>query len=335
MSSKEIEGVMSKIVRLLPSEVEFTVNDGQTVLEAALSNNVNLEYSCSTGKCGQCKADLISGSVDLVGNSEDLELLSSQVLTCCAIPRDNLTLKAQYFPELSDIERKIIPSKVDDIVFVNEDVVRITLRLPPTVEFRFLPGQYLDLNWGSNKRSYSIASSCVSAGKLEIHVKRVESGLFSGFFFNKLKLNQLLRFYGPLGTFFLREGGSPLIFLCTGTGFAPVKSIVEQLIESGSSRKIYIYWGGRLLTDLYTRLPFTWSELYDNISFIPVLSGEKTVQSEFGYVQQVAHSHHEKFLGFEVYACGSEQMIRDARRLLLANGLQAGNFYSDAFVSSN
>ena len=333
----DFERVMSKTVRLMPSEIEFIVNAGQTILEAALSNNINLEYSCSNGRCGQCKAELIDGSIDQSVKVVGVELLPNQILTCCATPEDNLILKAQYYPQLSEIERKTIPSKVDDIVFVNEDVMCVTLRLPATANFQFLPGQYIDLNWGGNKRSYSIASSCVHEHKLELHIKKVEGGLFSEFFFNELKKNKLFRFYGPLGTFFLRDSDGPLILLCTGSGFAPVKSMVESLIESGSTRSIYIYWGGRLLSDLYSDLPFAWSELYDNIQFIPVLSREENMQENFeaGYVQQAVMKQHENLKEFEVYACGSEQMIYSARQKMIENGLKTNNFYSDAFVPSN
>ncbi len=328
---------MSKTVRLVPSEIEFKVNAGQTILEAALSSNINLEYSCSNGQCGQCKAELIDGAIDQNIKVVGVELLPNQILTCCATPQDNLILKAEYFPQLSEIERKTIPSKVDDIVFVNEDVMYVTLRLPATANFQFLPGQYIDLNWDGNKRSYSIASSCVQEHKLELHIKKVEGGLFSEFFFNELEKNKLFRFYGPLGTFFLRDSDGPLILLCTGSGFSPVKSMVESLIESGSTRRVYIYWGGRLLSDLYSDLPFTWSALYDNIQFIPVLSREEKNQDkfEFGYVQQAVIKQHENLNEFEAYACGSEKMIHDARQEMVANGLQAKNFYSDAFVSSN
>ncbi len=328
---------MPKTVRLIPSEIEFSVFETQTVLEAALSNNVNLEYSCSNGQCGQCRAELIGGSIDQDIKMMGVDLLPNQILTCCATPQNDLILKAQYFPELSGIERKTTPSKVDGVALVNKDVMRITLRLPPTANFKFLPGQYIDLNWNGNKRSYSIASSCVHENKVELHIKKVEGGLFSGFFFNDLKQNNLFRFYGPLGTFFLREGGGPLIFLCTGTGFAPVKSMVESLIESGSTRRIYIYWGGRFLSDLYSDLPFIWSEQYDNIQFIPVLSREEKLNTNFksGYVQQAVLEQHGNLEGFEVYACGSEQMIHDARQIMLLNGLKAKFFYSDAFVPSN
>jgi CDP-4-dehydro-6-deoxyglucose reductase len=230
-----------------------------------------------------------------------------------------------------------LPAKVEEFRVVNNDVLIMTLRLPPTSSFVFLPGQYIDLNWRDRKRSYSIASSQIHEKKIELHIKKVDGGSFSDSLFSELKNDQLFRFYGPLGTFFLREGAGPVIFLCTGTGFAPVKSMVESLIESGSERSIFIYWGCRFLDSIYSELPFLWAEQHSNIKFIPVLSREENTESsfEFGYVQQAVIKLHNDLHKFEVYGCGSEKMIHDAKKLLTFNGLNEDNFYSDAFVPSN
>ena len=167
-----------KTVQLEPSGVHFPVQENQTILEAALANNINLEYSCSNGRCGKCKALVIEGSVDQAVSSFETDLLPSEILTCCSTPQKDLTLKANYFPELDYIKRKTFPSKVEAISFPNKEVMELNLRLPETANFVFLPGQYLDLIWMGNKRSYSIASASVSENKIQLHIKKVSNGLF-------------------------------------------------------------------------------------------------------------------------------------------------------------
>ena len=332
-----------KTIHLEAIGVSFTAQEKQTILEAALANDINLEYSCSNGRCGKCKALLVKGSVDHIDSAFSQALPHNEILTCCSIPAEDLIIKANYFPELSHIKRKTLPSKVDSFSLLSPDVLKLVLRIPDTANFVFLPGQYIDLTWQGSKRSYSIASAEVVDNKFELHIKKVENGLFSNFLFSDLKINQLIRFHGPLGTFFLKESDSPLIFLCTGTGFAPIKSIIENLVASGSKREIYIYWGAQTAKDLYSTLPEEWANQYGHINFTPVLSRTAVVNNsndhpagyKAKYVQDVVIEQHKNLSAFEVYACGSERMIQDAMRLLVENGLNPGNFYSDAFVPSD
>ena len=332
-----------KIIHLDASDVSFPAQEKQTILDAALANNINLEYSCSNGRCGKCKARLIRGSVNQIDSSCTLELSQNEILTCRSIPSEDVVIKANYFPELSHIKRKTIPSKVDSFTLVSPDVMKLVLRIPETANFTFLSGQYIDLSWQGNKRSYSIASAKVLENRFELHIKKVDNGFFSDFLFSDLKVNQLIRFHGPLGTFFLKVSNSPIIFICTGTGFAPVKSIIENLLETGSEREVYIYWGARKAEDLYSPLQLEWANQYKHINFIPVLSRATTNSNsnhssdnaKVKYVQDAVIEHHNNLSEFEVYACGSEKMIQDSMQLLIKNGLKSENFYSDAFVPSD
>jgi len=328
---------MSFNVSLSPSQVEFTVQDGQSILDAALAENITLEYSCSNGQCGECIATLQTGKVDSANHAADVELREEQILTCMSYPISDIVLQAKYIKELQHIKRKTIPAKVDEIKHISDDVLTLKFRLPPTANFEYLPGQFIDLMWNGQKRSYSLASSKVINNTLELHIKKVESGLFSEFLFNDLKENQLLRFYGPLGTFFVRESKQPIIFLCTGSGFAPVKSMVEQLIDSNSERQIYIYWGGRYRTDLYSDLPNYWANQSDSINFTAVYSRDTKLNNgeAKGYCQHEVLKEHQNLNGFEVYACGSDEMIHDAKNLFIKHGLQDDNFHSDSFLPSN
>lgn len=167
---------MSIVVRLLPRKLQFSVQEGQTILEVALFNKVSLEYGWSNGQCGQCKVELLSGVVASRDFSVDVGLIERDILTCSSIPKPDITLNATYFPELLDIVRKTIPVKVDQFILVNKDVLIITLRLAPNSKFNFLPGQFVDLNFSGEKRSYSIANADAVNQKIELHIKRAGRG---------------------------------------------------------------------------------------------------------------------------------------------------------------
>jgi CDP-4-dehydro-6-deoxyglucose reductase len=327
---------MTNTVTLFDSDVQFTVEDGQTILDAALSNNIGLGYSCSNGKCGECQSTLISGEVTPINTEKYFTPAEVEILTCCSIPKTDIILKAEYSPELSDIERKTVPAKVNSFFSPVNDVLSLSLRVPPKANFKFLPGQYIDLLWNGKKRSYSIANSNSMNNEVELHIKKVDGGVFSSFLFGGLVKEQLFRLYGPLGTFFLRDNDRPLIFICTGTGFAPIKSMVEYLINSGSSREIYIYWGAQYRLDLYSDLPSLWDKDFQHITFIPALSRQESLlATEYsGYVQNAVVEQHPCLDLFDVYACGSGEMIKSAKKYLVSNGLSETNFYSDAFIAS-
>jgi CDP-4-dehydro-6-deoxyglucose reductase len=330
---------MVKNIRLLPSNIEFQLLGSETILNAALSKNINLEYSCKNGQCGQCRAVLVEGDVTVLEELREQVALHSldtnEILTCCTRAETNLIIQAEYYEQLRHIVKKTVPAKVDSFEYVNENVLIMVLRLPPTSSFDFLSGQFIDLIWAGEKRSYSIANSNSKKNTVELHIKKVPGGLFSEHLFNNLKENMLFRINGPLGTFFLRESLSPVIFMCTGTGFAPVKAMVEKLIENSDNRDVYIYWGVRTTKDLYSNLPYEWDEQYPNIKYFPLCSREGSATLEGAkYIQDLILNHHKSLQGFEVYACGSESMIDAASSLLIDRGLNLRNFYSDAFLSS-
>jgi len=328
---------MSNKVLLLPSNVEFFVQEEQTILDASLAANITLEYSCNNGQCGECKAILKSGVVNKKNHAADIKLKEDQILTCMSYPSSDLVIQAEYVKELQNIKIKTVPAKVAAIQHISNDVLILTFRLPPTANFEYLSGQFIDLIWNGQKRSYSLASNKVVNNTLELHIKKVHNGVFSEFLFNDLKENQLLRFNGPLGTFFVRESNRPIIFICTGSGFAPVKSMIEQLIESKSERQINIYWGGRYRSDLYSELPVVWTEQNTNIRYTPVYSKEPEIYDgeATGYCQHEILKQHQKLNDYEVYACGSDVMIHDAKKLFIKHGLQSDKFHSDSFLPSN
>ena len=329
----------------LSNGTRFDAERGTSILEAAQSRGFVLEHSCRTGRCGSCKARVASGSTaalrDPVALSDD-ERRAGWVLTCTDEATSDLHLDIEDLGVLVGIETRVTPARIDKLELLAPDVLRIELRLPPRNTFRFLAGQYIDVTSpGGIKRSYSIASAATAPDKVELQVRRVEQGALSAYWFDQAKANDLLRFNGPLGTFFLRPvAGLDLVFLATGTGIAPIRSMLLQLGTMAAAdlpRSVSLYWGGRHREDLYLDP----RDAFAGLRYVPVLSrGDVQWTGAHGHVQDalvhdVAHGGASALSGAAVYACGSEAMIHGARRLLADNGLPPRQFHFDAFVSSN
>jgi CDP-4-dehydro-6-deoxyglucose reductase len=211
----------------------------------------------------------------------------------------------------------------------------LKLRLPPGNQFRYLPGQHIDLIYRDIRRSYSIANIQPTYYGIELHIRRIVNGLFSNVVFGAIKLGQLLRFEGPFGTFFCRKGNSRIILIAGGTGFAPIKAIVEQLIFERSDREINVYWGSRTIDGFYSDLPHRWQLEYSNISYTPVLSSQdQDWKGRSGLVHKAVLEDFEDVSSYDVYVCGSPQMIAAARSDFIAEGLEPKRFYYDAFTAS-
>jgi len=325
-------------IKVRPADIGFIAMAGETVLESAIKSNVYLEHSCMDGSCGTCKAKIIKGSVNQrvasAGLSES-EVEEGYILTCCAQALSDIELVANYYPELASIKRMVQPCKVDKLNFPSDDIAILKLKMPPTASFKFLAGQYIQLIIKSERRSYSIANISETYEGIELHIRKVVKGVFSDYIFNELKVNQLLRFEGPMGTFFVRKGSAPIVFLAGGTGFAPVKSMVEQLIKEQTTREIHIYWGSGTESGIYSDKAKIWQNQYENIKYIPVLSDDESYRGRKGLVHRAVLEDLNDLMEYEVYACGSPLMIEAAREDFISNGLKPDNFYSDAFVSSD
>ena len=330
---------MKKIVKILPSGMEFEAVVDTSVLESALVENVVLEHSCLNGSCGVCKARLIKGEIDFFDPKNKIpneEKSQGYFLSCQSKPLSSIEIEADYYPELSDLQRMVTPAKVNNIEFVAEDVVIVKLRLPPKGSMKFLAGQYFDLIIGGTRRSYSAASSSSNTQEIEMHIRKVQNGEMSSKIFNDLKLESLVRLDGPQGSFFVRESARPIIFLAGGTGFAPVKAMVESLIESNDTREIKIFWGASTHSGFYSQMPFKWASERGNIEYIPVLSGvDSSWSGEEGLVHKAVLKLVDNLLDYDVYACGSQVMIDAASNDFQKKGHDPKYFYSDAFVPAN
>jgi CDP-4-dehydro-6-deoxyglucose reductase len=326
---------------ILANGKHFEVSQSSTILSSALGAGISLEYSCRTGRCGICRTRVVSGETRLVAPEAALTTEESGagfILTCCRSASSDLELDLEDLGELASYKARTVPARIDLIEYVSHDVVRVILRTPPKNMLEFRAGQYVDVIGPTGfRRSYSIANAPREDGKIKLEIRKVKNGIFSQYWFNEAKVNDLLRIEGPLGTFSLRpKSAKNLVLLATGTGVAPLKAILEELsssIEHGRFpyQQIYLYWGGRVESDLYWRPEFPNLPL----TFIPVLSREPKWSGKTGHVQQAVLDDQIELSRSLVYACGSEAMIRSAREALVSAGLNPKEFYSDAFVSSS
>src|SRR5579859_4219878 len=251
------EGPMAKTVSLSPSGKRFQVEDGETVLAAALRQGIHLPYGCRTGSCGTCRAHVTTGQSHYPDGPPlaitALEARSGEALLCRAVPLTDLTVEAQEITAMAKLRVRAMPCRVARLEPLAHDVMALYLRLPAVERLQFLPGQYIDILLpGEHRRSFSLANPPHDDALLELHVRNVPGGVFSKEVFTTLREGTLLRIQGPLGTFFLREDSTrPIVMVAGGTGFAPIQAMLRHLFDRGEERDIVFYWGARAARDLY------------------------------------------------------------------------------------
>ena len=336
-------------VTLKTSGKQFTVTQDETLLEAALRQGINLPYGCKNGACGSCKGKVLEGKVSHGQHSESAlskaDETSGGILFCCSHPQSDLLIEAREVQGAGDIAIRKVPCRVNTISKPSSDVAILKLQLPAAERFQFLAGQYIEfLLKDGQRRAYSIANSPDQEGPLELHIRHLPGGVFTDFVFGvsnpALKEKDILRFEGPLGSFFLREDSKkPIIFLAAGTGFAPIKSIIEQMQAKKIDRSIHLYWGGRRPSDLYlSDLCKTWEKEIPNFQYIPVISDglpEDAWQGRTGFVHKAVIEDHPNLKDFQVYACGAPVMVNAARTDFSAKcQLPEEEFFADSFTSA-
>ncbi len=322
------------------------VNADETILDAALRVGKVFPYSCRSGTCSTCKADLISGEVDY-GEYEqralsEEEKTAGKLLLCQAKPSSDCVIASRELAAAASIQIKTLPCRVMGINKLAHDVVELELKLPANQSLSYLAGQYIDiLLRDGRRRSFSIANKPEAEAALVLHVRHVPNGRFTGQVFETMRERDLLRFQGPFGTFFRRDDAAssktmtPMILMAGGTGFAPIKAIVEQAIEDKVKRAIHIFWGARAKRDLYMYdIAQQWASEHENISFTPVLS-EPVEADEWsaatGWVHDEVIRQHPKLAAVEVYASGPPPMIEAARPVFIQAGLADENLFFDSF----
>lgn len=318
---------------------DFVAAQGATLLDAALSSGISLPYSCKTGRCNTCKCKIIEGETLALGDEIGLtaaEKTEGWILSCVRTAISDVVMEVEDLGALVLPESKTVPCRIKSIEKLAPDVLRVLLRLPPTLDFAFIPGQYINvIGLGGLRRSYSLANASYDKIHLELHIRAINGGAMSQYWFNQAQPNDLIRINGPLGTFFLRNvSGLDLIFLATGTGMAPVKAMLEALSDLAAEeqpRSVTVFWGGRTSEDLYLDM----NRIPGNFKFVPVLSrADAQWTGARGHVQQGLLSLLPDLANTAVYACGSNAMIKSAKTLLTQVGLPSNRFYSDAFVCS-
>jgi CDP-4-dehydro-6-deoxyglucose reductase, E3 len=333
---------MSFQVTLNPSGNTFNVNADETVLEAAMRQGIGLPYGCRNGACGSCKAKITAGSVD-IGNVQERSLRAEEqangmALLCCAKPREDLTITVKEIGGAGDIQVRTLPCRVETVEKPATDVAILYLKLPAQERLQFMAGQYVDVLLKDGKRrSYSMANAPHDDTHVQLHIRHVPDGVFSGYVFNDMRDRAILRFEGPLGSFFLREDSNkPVLLMAGGTGFAPIKAILEHAFHKHIDREFVLYWGARSLADLYmAALPAQWAQEYPNFSFIPVLSeplASDNWPGRTGFVHQAIADDFKDLSGYQVYACGAPPMIDAGRAAFTAQGLPEDEFFADSFT---
>ena len=341
----DIPSPAARQVRLEPSGRTFTVNPGETILEAATRAGVGLPYGCRNGACGACKGTLKAGEL-AYGDHQDCAIIEAEkaagkALTCCTRPLTDVVMEIRELAGLKDLAVRTLPARVERIEKPAEDVAVLYLKLPAAERLQFLAGQYVDiLMKGGIRRSYSMANAPHDDTHIQLHVRRTPGGTFSRFVFEEMKERAIVRFEGPLGSFYLREDSDkPMILVAGGTGFAPIKAVVEHAFHKGSDRQMVLYWGARARADLYMpELPAQWQREHANFTFIPVLSDprpEDGWQGRTGLVHQAVLDDFPSLAGYQVYACGAPAMTDVARKTFVdERGLPEDEFYCDAFTSA-
>ncbi len=332
-------------ITLEPSGHVFTVEDGETILNAALREGFALPYGCRNGACGSCKGKILKGEVDYghyqAAALKDEEKAQGKALFCRAQPLTDLVLEVREIGAAKDIHIRTLPCRVQKMEKLADDVMVLHIKLPANEHLRFLAGQYIDfLLKDGRRRSYSIANPPAEDGLLELHIRHLPGGHFSDRVFTEMKEKDILRLEGPLGSFFIREDtDKPMIFVAGGTGFAPIKAMLLRAFASAAQRPMVLYWGVRSRKDLYMGdLPVAWQQEHANFSFIPVLSAPRPEDAwigRTGYVHEAVLADFKDLSGYQVYACGAPAMVEAAlQSFTRTRGLPEEEFYADSFVNA-
>ena len=317
---------------------EFPSFATESLITAAERARIAMPYSCKTGRCSACKCKVVHGLSEALQEETGLsetEKAEGWILGCVRTATTDLELAVDDLGGKNFPAAKTLPCRIRSIDRLAPDVIRVMLRLPPAAEFNFVPGQYVDvIGPGGMRRSYSLANA-EPGNQLELHIRAVDGGAMSQYWFGQAKAHDLLRLNGPFGTFFLRDAtGLDLVFLATGTGMAPVKAILESMNGAPTDRQprsVTVLWGGRTPQDLY----FDVTSIPGRYKFVPVLSRADIEWSGHrGHIQHILLNMYPDFGNTVVYACGSDAMIRAAKAKLFDAGLPVHRFFSDAFVCS-
>ena len=327
---------MTFTVSVADTEFRFPCEQNESVLDAAQRAGLEIPYSCRKGVCGTCKGRVLSGEVrafagDALGSAERAEGL---VLFCNARPRSDLVIKPRSIGKADPFARKTTTARVFRLVRLADDVMLVHLRFPAGIRARFKAGQHLNLILDNGeRRDFSMANPPRESDGVQLHIRHVPGGAFTGYVFSELKRGDHLRVEIPFGDFTLRESDKPMLFVAGSTGFAPIASIVEDMFIRGIERDMTLYWGARLRSGLYSDLPERWQDKHPRFKYVPVLSDAEEPGFRHELVHRAVLADHPSLARFQAYVCGVPAMTNAARRDFLAAGLRADEFFCDAFTT--
>jgi len=308
-------------VTVNPSGHQFACNDNETILAAALRANVGLPHGCKNGACGACKGKIVTGQTVLGKHQEKTltpeEISQGMSLFCCATPCSDITIEVREV-EVGEFPSKKLPTRIARIEKLSHDVMLVCLQLPATEKFAFRAGQYIEfLLRDGKRRSYSMANAPHTSDQISLHIRHMPGGLFTDQVFSTLKERDILRIEGPQGTFFLRQDSNkPIILVASGTGFAPIKAIIEHAFEQKNERPMTLYWGGRRPADLYMhQLCLDWAAEHPEFRYVPVVSdalAEDRWTGRTGFVHRAVLEDYSDMSELQVYACGAPIVVDSA-----------------------
>ena len=333
-------------ISVQPSGRTFQSQGDEAILAAAIRSGVGLPYGCKDGACGSCKCRKLSGSVTHGEHQHKAlsveEEEAGYVLTCCAHPLTDVVLESRQVTDESAYPIKKLPVRVTTLTRASHDVMQVRLQLPANDQFRYHAGQYIEfiLRDGS-RRAYSMANAPHTQAQnpgVELHIRHMPGGKFTDHVFGAMKEKEILRIEGPYGSFHLQESPKPIVLLASGTGFAPIKAIIEHMQFMGITREAVLYWGGRRPHDLYMN---DWVQArcaeMPNLTYVPVVSDalpEDGWSGRTGFVHLAVLQDFADLSGHQVYACGAPIVVDSARKDFVEKaGLPEHEFFADAFTS--
>jgi CDP-4-dehydro-6-deoxyglucose reductase len=351
-SASQASGPLQVVVQ--PSGRTFTTDPGEAILPAAIRQGIGMPYGCKDGACGSCKCKKVEGTV--VHGPHQSKALSAEeeaegyILTCCGVPQTDVVIYSKQVTDESAFPIRKMPSRVLSMQKRSHDVIVLKMQLPANDTMRFHAGQYVEfiLRDGS-RRSYSMANAPhnlmqetapgATAPVIELHIRHMPGGKFTDHAFSAMKEKEILRLEGPYGSFYLREDSTkPMILLASGTGFAPIKAVIEQMQFKGLQRPATLYWGGRRPADLYLD-DWVKTQLVSmpNLKYVPVISNalpEDDWTGRTGFVHKAVMEDFPDMSGHQVYACGAPIVVDSARaEFSAACKLPPDEFYADAFTT--
>lgn len=337
---------MSFNITVQPSGRTYVAEAEETLLAAAIRNGIGLPYGCKDGACGSCKCKKLEGTI--VQGTHQLKALSLEeaaqgfILTCCATALSDVVIESRNVTDESAFPIKKMPTRVASLTKASHDVMLMRLQLPAADVFKYHAGQYVEfLLRDGARRAYSMANAPhtqAETPQIELHVRHTPGGKFTDHVFSAMKEKEILRVEGPFGSFYLREDSTkPMVLLASGTGFAPIKAMIEHMQFKRITRPAVLYWGGRRPEDLYMH-DWVMAKVAEmpNLCYVPVISdalAEDAWTGRTGFVHNAVLKDLPDLSRHQVYACGAPIVVDSARAAYIQAGLPADEFFADSFVT--